>query len=163
MSTHLRHTPWLLTLVFLLTSSCLADVTFEEVFHLDIKAAERALGAERFKRLQNALDDFNAILDFKRPVHAQRDKNAAVPGDGGTHYYQGQGYRVTLMHSSFSLGRPHNIFGSSPADRAAQDAAVNGFMYGPVLSLGDEFGFGFKDISRVSFFPGTTLKERLKW
>ena len=139
----------ILAAVLMRATSCGADVTFDDLFHIPLAGAERSLGAERLMRLQAALEDFNAALNYKAPVHAAFDKDAAVPADGGTSYYKARGYRITIMKSLFSMGD-------------GQDT-VHGYMYGPVLTLGPELGIGNSDsISRVSFYPLDTLNKLLK-
>ena len=138
-----------LAAILILGASCRADVTFDDLFHIPLPGAERSLGAERLKVLQAALEDFNAALNFKAPVHAAPDKDAAVPADGGTSYYKARGYRITIMKSLFSMGDGQQT--------------VHGYMYGPVLTLGPQLGVGNSDsISRVSFYPIATLNKLLK-
>jgi hypothetical protein len=130
-----------------------ADVTMTELFHEDEKRIELALGAERFKRLQEAVEDFNAVLNFKRPIHAKVDKDAAVPADGGTHYYVGNGYRLTWVQSWFELRNGADA-------NQSRNSALSGFMFGPILKL-EGFG-GLGEVSSVSFYPSEKLAKLLK-
>jgi len=128
-----------------LLNTSLADVTFEDLFHMTPTAAERALGAQRLKMLQAAADDFNAVLNFKQPVHAQIDKKAPLPADGGTTFYKCAGHDLTVMKSLFSMGELH------------------GYMYGPVLKLKSKIGDGNScTISRISFYSIETLNLLMK-
>ena len=132
-----------------------ADVTLAELFHADPKVIELAVGPERYKRLQNAVEDFNAILNFKKPVHATIDRDAPIPLDGGTHYYQGMGYRLTWVQSGLELR-------SAEDTEAGRKNAISGFMFGPILKL-EDFGIGFTEFSKVSFYPVKTLGKLLQW
>jgi hypothetical protein len=139
----------LLVLILMPGASSRADVTFDDLFHIPLAEAGRTLGAERLKMLQSALEDFNAVLNFKAPVHAASDKSAPTPADGGTSFYKAPGYRITITKSLFSLGKGQQT--------------VHGYMYGPVLTFGPEVGAGnFDQISRISFYPLATLNKLLK-
>jgi len=45
-------------------------MTFDDIFHVDIDSAKTLFGEATCHRLQRALDDFNAALEGKLPVHA---------------------------------------------------------------------------------------------
>ena len=75
-ATRLGKTKLILTLLvtfLMLGASCRADVTFDELFHIPLPVAERSLGTARFKMLQAVVEDFNAALNFKQPIHAAFD------------------------------------------------------------------------------------------
>jgi len=135
--------------IFLLGTSCRADVTFEDLFHFPAAEAERTLGATRHRQLEDALEDFNAALNYKVPPHATFDEKAGLPADGGTRYYKGRGYQITVVKSLFSMGEGKQ--------------RIHGFLYGPVLTLAPELGSGNDDsLSRISFYPVDTLNKLLK-
>ena len=139
----------LISLLLATVAPSRADVTFDDLFHIAPAAAERALGIQRLKMVEAALEDFNAVLNFKPPVHAIVDQAAPLPADGGTTYYRGVGYRITISQSLFSMsGQGEN--------------RIDGYLYGPELALGHELGLGNSDtISRVSFYPLKTLNDLL--
>ena len=119
-------------------SSCLGDVSFEELFHLSEADATRALGADYARTLREALDDFNAVLEFKDPVHAEFDEKFGLVADGGTTQIRGHGYRIVVTKSLITLGS------------GAQ--SIDGLLQGPILIF-DEDPAGDRAISRVTFYP----------
>jgi virginiamycin B lyase len=62
-------------------------MNFEDLFHIIVDSARKLFGKQTFFRLQNAPDDFNAVLEGKYPVHAEIDKDILRPADGGTSFY----------------------------------------------------------------------------
>jgi hypothetical protein len=126
-------------------------VTFEDLFHLTVRDAERALGAARAKKMQAALEDFNAVLAYKRPVHAKLGPGPFFK-DGGTLTYEGNGYDLTVIKSLFSFDKKNEGEGE-----------VNGYTYGPTLLFKESFGLGnMSRVSRVSFYPAEVLEKALK-
>jgi hypothetical protein len=123
-------------------------LTFEQAFHMTHRYAESKLGAEKVKKLQAALEDVNAVLSYKKPIHA-RLGDGPYFFDGGTLPYEGDGYSLDVLKS-------RNWFGKD-------DQTVRGYMYGPILNLKRELGGGNDpQISRVTFYPDKLLKELLK-
>ena len=139
----------LVAIVPLVAYGSSADVTLQDLIHLDAQSAARLLGPECFGKLQAAVEDVNAVLAFKRPTHAKLDAQAPLPADGGTTFYKGDGYSLTIVKSLFSF-------------TGADGKAVHGYMYGPALALEDDLGVGNGvSISRVSFYPADKLHELL--
>ena len=71
---------------------------FEELFHIDPKNASKRFGSVTYRRLKDALDDFNAVLSGNPPVHAKVDKDHPLITDGGTTFYIGDGYKLTIFN-----------------------------------------------------------------
>ena len=74
-------------------------MNFDELFHMDIDSAKSLFGEVTFLRLQKALDDFNAALSGKPPLHAQVDTDVPLPTDGGTTFYKGNSHNLTIVKS----------------------------------------------------------------
>ena len=142
-------------------SALRADATFADLFHLTPAEAERSSGSERVKMLQAAVEDYNAVLNFKRPIHLVT-KTKIVDGrsvetneiqfinDGGTKIYEGHGYHLMVVKRFFELG-------------GASKTGIRGYMYGPVITFDDKPELGdLKNISSVSFYPVDKLDQLLK-
>ena len=92
----------------------------------------------------HASEDFDRVLRGKRPKHATFDKHAPLPADGGTEYFIGNGYKVTIVKSLSSFG------------------ALNGYVYGPVLSFDKSFAPGnISNVSSLRFYTHEQLKHLL--
>ncbi|MGO4551874.1 hypothetical protein AB4059_12310 [Lysobacter sp. 2RAF19] len=74
--------------------------------------------------ITEASEDFRAVVEGKKPVHAVFDKDAPLPADGGTTFYQGKGYRLTILISLSDFGEVH------------------GTAYGPVVEFERAFAPG---------------------
>lgn len=122
---------------------------FEDLFHMDVDKAKKLFGEETFNRLQKALDDFNAILDGKYPVHAVVDKNVPLLSDGGTTYYKGDGYKLTIVMSLNGIMRGEEY--------------IHGYIYGPIISFEATLMRGnFPNIQHITFYEGDKLKRLLR-
>jgi hypothetical protein len=123
------------------------QLSFDDLFHVNAEEAERILGALVIKKLRAALEDFNAVLAYKKPIHARLGKGPFLR-DGGTLPYDGDGYKLTVVKSLFSLGKGNKD--------------IDGYTYGPDLELRD-IGIGnLSQVSRISFFPANVLKKLLE-
>ena len=71
--------------------------------------------------LIRAGEDFERVALGKEPIHAVIDRDAPLPTDGGTSYWLGDGYRLTIVQELSGYGR--------------REAAAHGFLYGPILIL----------------------------
>ena len=95
--------------------------------------------------LTQAAEDFAAVLAGKQPIHAKVDEEAAVPADGGTHYYQGKGYRLTVVKSLSSFGEFH------------------GYSYGPEITFDEQFAPGNnRHLSDVRIYSFEALDQLLQ-
>ncbi|HKB40712.1 MAG TPA: hypothetical protein VKD72_30080, partial [Gemmataceae bacterium] len=92
-------------------------MTFEDLFHLTPKDAERVVGAAKVKQMQSALQDFTAALAYKAPVHAKWKESLR---DGGTTTYEGDGYTLVVSKSLTAL-------------EAKEGGTIDGYDYGPSL------------------------------
>ncbi|AJC44622.1 hypothetical protein [Xanthomonas sacchari] len=77
----------------------------------------QALAPPQRDALRQADADFRAVVAGRAPLHARIDSEAPLPADGGTRYYLGRGYRLTVLRRLSSIG--------------AQTAVA----YGPILQL----------------------------
>lgn len=94
--------------------------------------------------LKAAAEDFTAVLSGQRPTHATRDDSASLPADGGTSYWVGPGYRLTISKSLVTI------------------AGVTGYAYGPVLELGPELAVGnTRSLSEIKFYPSDKIESLL--
>jgi hypothetical protein len=82
------------------------------------------------KIIMEASDDFLSVVAGKKPVHAHVDEDADLPADGGTTYYVGAGYKLTVVKSLSSFGE------------------FNGYVYGPKLTFNEDFAPG--NVSTIS-------------
>lgn len=81
--------------------------------------------------LRQADADFRAVAAGRAPLHARIDTEAPLPADGGTCYYLGQGYRLTVLRRLSSIGTQTAI------------------AYGPILQL-DEALFAAATLPAIS-------------
>lgn len=85
--------------------------------------------------IQQAIEDFEAVINGKAPVHAIIDNNALLPMDGGTTYYLGQGYKLTILKS------------------LADISGIHGYFYGPIITFDKNMTVGnTNQISYIRFF-----------
>ncbi len=86
--------------------------------------------------LQQASDDFCAVVAGKNPIHAKFDTLAAVPSDGGTLFYVGRKYKLTVLNSLSSFG------------------SLNGTAHGPIITFDESFAPGNTSmISNIRVYP----------
>lgn len=88
------------------------------------------LSARDGQVIKDASEDFRAVVQGKKPIHAKLDEDAPLPSDGGTHFYKGDGYELTVSISLSSFG------------------GFNGTAYGPILTFDDKFAPG--NTNRIS-------------
>jgi len=96
-------------------------------FGLDLQA----LAPPQRDALRQADADFRAVAAGRAPLHARIDTEAPLPADGGTRYYLGQGYRLTVLRRLSSIG------------------AQTAIAYGPILQL-DEALFAAATLPAIS-------------
>ena len=124
------------------------DMNFEDFFHLNPDTAKTLFGETTFHHLQQALDDFKATLKGKHPVHAIADKDVPLPADGGTTFYKGDGYKLTIVKSLNGIMRGEEY--------------VHGYIYGPVISFESNVMTGnFPNIQHLTFYTGDELRKLL--
>jgi hypothetical protein len=103
------------------------------------------LPAEERRIFSEAAEDFASVQRGRSPAHAVVDTKADLPADGGTNFYVGRGYRLTIVKS---LSR----FGS-----------IDGYAYGPVIRFDSSFATGNIDtVSDVRFYSDDALRALLK-
>jgi hypothetical protein len=124
-------------------------MVFEELFHMTPESARERFGTITFRRLQEALDDFNLVLLGHLPIHAKVDQEQPLLTDGGTTFYIGDGYKLTVLMSLNGIMRG--------------DEYIHGYIYGPMISFGPEVMSGnYPAIHHLTFYTGEDLKELLK-
>jgi hypothetical protein len=89
--------------------------------------------------LKEASEDFCAVIAGKDPIHARVAPGVDLPSDGGTRFYVGRKYKLTVLSSLSS-------FGGYP-----------GVAYGPILKFDDSFARG-----NTSEISSITVKG-IKW
>lgn len=82
--------------------------------------------------------DFNLVLNGKKPKFAKHKSSLL---DGGTAFYKGKGYLLTVVKSMGSIG------------------GVDGYYYGPIIKFKDDENI--KTMSNVTFYSKNKLKELL--
>jgi len=122
---------------------------FEDLFHIKVDKAKKLFGELTFSRLQMSLDDFNAALEGKYPIHAVVDKDVPLLTDGGTTYYKGNGYKLTIVMSLNGI-----MFG---------EEYIHGYIYGAIISFDPEVMRGnFPNIQHLTFYTGDELQKLLR-
>jgi hypothetical protein len=102
------------------------------------------LSARDGQIIKEASEDFRAVVQGKKPIHAKFDKNAPLPSDGGTHFYKGDGYELTISISLSSFGE------------------FNGTAYGPILTFDEKFAPGNTNkISDIRVYSNEELRKFL--
>jgi len=87
-----------------------------------------ALAPAQRDSIRAAHEDFARVVAGAEPIHAIADAATPLPADGGTRFFRGNGYRLTILKSLSSFG--------------SGDARVVGFVYGPVLTFDPEIAQG---------------------
>ena len=102
------------------------------------------LPARDCKIIQEASEDFRAVVQGKKPTHAKFDSDAPLPSDGGTHFYKGDGYDLTISISLSDFGE------------------FSGTAYGPILTFDDKFAPGnTNQISDIRVYSSDELRKFL--
>ncbi|NUO76681.1 MAG: hypothetical protein HOQ32_11800 [Lysobacter sp.] len=95
--------------------------------------------------IREASEDFQAVVRGDKPVHAKFDEQAALPSDGGTTFYKGNGYDLTILVSMSGFGQ------------------FRGTAYGPILTFDSKFAPGnTNEISDVRVYSNEKLRELLR-
>ncbi|MBS1969336.1 MAG: hypothetical protein JSU04_03475 [Bdellovibrionales bacterium] len=90
----------------------------------------------------NAKEDFEAVLSGKKPIHAIPDPKKPDLSDGGTTFYVGEGYTLTVK---------------STLD---EKKGVKGYMYGPIIIFENIKTNGkAKEMSNVRFYSTEELRK----
>lgn len=71
------------------------------------------------KKETYAKEDFDAVLKGQRPIHAISDPKKPDLTDGGTTFYSGDGYALTIKSTLF------------------EKDGIKGYMYGPIITFED--------------------------
>jgi hypothetical protein len=124
-------------------------MNFEDLFHIDTASARNIFGEIAFGVLQKALDDFNAVLAGRPPVHAQADRDQPLPADGGTTFHRGEGYKLTVLKSLNGIMRGKDY--------------VHGYIYGPIISFAPGIMSGnYPNVQHLTFYTGEELQKLLQ-
>lgn len=95
-----------------------------------------------------ATEDFELVRAGRKPHHATIDAGMPVPADGGTHFYQAKGYRLTIVKSLSSFG--------------SADRLLHGYIYGPVLAFDPDLALGSRaSISSLRFYTWEQMRKLL--
>jgi hypothetical protein len=101
----------------------------------------QSLSAKDRQTLLEASEDFQAVLSGKSPIHASEDSNADAPADGGTSFYVGKRYKLTVFKSISSFG------------------SISGYVYGPKIVFDDDFSPGnVSYVTSLRFYTSQQLK-----
>lgn len=100
---------------------------------------------EHRKIIQEASEDFLAVVEGRKPLHAKLDIDAPLPSDGGTTFYKGNGYNLTISASLSGFG------------------GFSGVAYGPIIKFDDTFAPGNTNlISDIRVYSNDELRKLLK-
>jgi len=107
------------------------------------------LGPEQRQIIIQASEDFDLVVQGKRPKNAVVDEHAPQFQDGGTLFYLGKGYQLTVVKSL-------STFGSSAEER------LIGYVYGPVLRFAASFAPGNSStVESLRFYTPEQLRALL--
>jgi hypothetical protein len=102
---------------------------------VDLKTSQASKDDQQI--LQEAAEDFCAVVEGKDPIHAKVDTTADLPSDGGTRFFVGRKYRLTALNSLSSFG------------------SYNGVANGPILTFDSSFAMGnTREISNIRVYTG---------
>jgi hypothetical protein len=121
---------------------------FADLFHLELSEAEERFGEAAAVLLRQAAEDFNAVLEGDRPIHAVVDETKPLPLDGGTAFYRGEGYSLTVVKSLNGVMRGKEY--------------ISGYIYGPIVHFDGVLMVGnYPQISQLSFYPERVMYDLL--
>ena len=104
-------------------------------------ATSRA-SAEDQAILREASEDFCAVVAGNKPVHARFDTEAALPSDGGTLFYVGRKYRLTVLNSLSDFG------------------SFQGTAHGPIITFDEAFAPGnTREISSIRVYESPAAPD----
>ena len=103
------------------------------------------LSPEQRGIITRASEDSERELQGKKPKNAALDEKAPLPADGGTLFYAGKGYRLTVIKSLSSFGNTGE--------------GLQGYVYGPVLSFPKSFAPGnMSEVVSLRFYTNQQLQ-----
>ena len=95
--------------------------------------------------IRESNEDFILVLAGHNPRYAKFDKDAPLPRDGGTTYYKGKGYTLTILKSLSSFGK------------------LQGYIYGPIIKFDEKFAPGnWNTIESLRFYTSEQLNTLIK-
>ena len=107
-----------------------------------------ALSPSQREAIIQASEDFEQVLKGKRPTHAVLDEKAPLPADGGTHFFLGNGYKLTVMKSLSSFG--------------GAQGSLHGYIYGPVVAFDKSLAPGsMPEVVSLRFYTSEQLQQLL--
>ena len=103
-----------------------------------------SLSKENAQIIMEANEDYLLVKNGKKPKNAKFDTKAALPSDGGTTYYRGNGYKLTILKRLSSFGK------------------LRGYIYGPVITFDKKNTLGNSNkIVFLRFYTTLQLKKLL--
>ncbi|MDH5731076.1 MAG: hypothetical protein OEZ58_19000 [Gammaproteobacteria bacterium] len=103
------------------------------------------LKPENAKIIMEANVDFLLVLEGRKPKYAKTKKDAWLPADGGTTFYVGDHYNLTIVQSMSTFGE------------------IDGYVYGPVIEFDKSFALGNSNsVSNLKFYTSVKLNELQK-
>ena len=133
----------LLILVFLSTFARAAPpLSFGPFQGVDLSV----LNPSQRETITQASEDFERVLKGKKPKYAVLDEKAPLPADGGTEFFVGKGYKLTVMKSLSSFG--------------GEKDWLHGYVYGPVVSFAKSFAPGnMSEVVSLRFYTTEQLQQ----
>ena len=127
-----------IVLSFLPLLSIAATLTEGPFNGIDISS----LSKENARIIKEASEDYLLVKKGKKPKNAKFDTKAALPTDGGTTYYKGNGYKLTVLKRLSSFGE------------------LRGYIYGPIITFDKKFAS--RNSNRIIFIRFYTIKQLRK-
>ena len=104
------------------------------------------LGPAQRETIIQASEDFDLALKGKKPKHAILDDKAPSPADGGTAFFVGKDYKLTIIKSISTFG--------------GAEGRLLGYVYGPVVRFEKSFAPGnMSEVESLRFYTSEQLKE----
>ena len=112
----------------------------EAPFHVSAGKNRPAWDEKAQKRIEACTADYQAVLEGKKPVHAQ------LAGTPNSPFYKGKGYQVEIIKEPIVIG------------------GVAGFLYGPMLDLDPDPSHteDTDSISHITFYTADEIKNILR-
>ena len=96
--------------------------------------------------ISQASEDFDRVQKGKKPKYAVTNDQAPVPADGGTEFFIGNEYKLTVVKSLSSFG--------------GSEGRLDGYVYGPVVSFSNSFALGnTSQVVNLRFYTREQLQK----
>ena len=140
MKTHIKNKYSYIFIAFsFLLLLCMAAIFKDDPFST-INLSSLAKG--NAKIINEATEDCLLVTKGGKPKNAKFDTKAPLPSDGGTTYYKGNGYKLTILK------------------RLSSFEGLRGYIYGPIIIFDKKVAF--KNSNKIQFLRFYTTKQLRK-